>query len=132
MVLIDEIDKALRDLPNDLLNELDVGDFAIPEIPSALPDDVMRHLLQTFESHGIALARPMQLIVETKGQFDKGQAGAGVIARAWQVFGCTQGMVARTGVDHEAHPGGKRPNPISDACNLSPTLLPPFPRWLDA
>ncbi|ETX03397.1 MAG: hypothetical protein ETSY2_33585 [Candidatus Entotheonella gemina] len=33
VVLIDEIDKAPRDLPNDLLRELDQGWFEIPEIP---------------------------------------------------------------------------------------------------
>jgi len=33
VVLIDEIDKAPRDLPNDLLRELDQGHFEIPEIP---------------------------------------------------------------------------------------------------
>ncbi len=31
VVLIDEIDKAPRDLPNDLLRELDLGSFEIPE-----------------------------------------------------------------------------------------------------
>ncbi len=36
-VLIDEIDKAPRDLPNDLLRELDQGVFEIPEIPSEHP-----------------------------------------------------------------------------------------------
>ncbi len=35
VVLIDEIDKAPRDLPNDLLRELDRGDFEIIEIPSS-------------------------------------------------------------------------------------------------
>ncbi len=34
VVLIDEIDKAPRDLPNDLLRELDQGLFEIPEIPA--------------------------------------------------------------------------------------------------
>jgi MoxR-like ATPase len=38
VVLIDEIDKAPRDLPNDLLRELDQGQFEIPEIPRARPD----------------------------------------------------------------------------------------------
>lgn len=33
VVLVDEIDKAPRDLPNDLLRELDQGHFEIPEIP---------------------------------------------------------------------------------------------------
>jgi MoxR-like ATPase len=35
VVLIDEIDKAPRDLPNDLLRELERGVFEIPEIPAA-------------------------------------------------------------------------------------------------
>ena len=33
VILIDEIDKAPRDLPNDLLRELDQGHFEIPDIP---------------------------------------------------------------------------------------------------
>ena len=37
VVLIDEIDKAPRDLPNDLLRELDHGRFEIPEIPRGAP-----------------------------------------------------------------------------------------------
>lgn len=37
VVLVDEIDKAPRDLPNDLLRELDQGWFEIPEIPDAEP-----------------------------------------------------------------------------------------------
>jgi MoxR-like ATPase len=37
VVLIDEIDKAPRDLPNDLLRELETGEFDIPEIPAELP-----------------------------------------------------------------------------------------------
>jgi len=32
VVLLDEIDKAPRDLPNDLLRELDAGEFEIPEL----------------------------------------------------------------------------------------------------
>jgi len=32
VVLIDEIDKAPRDFPNDLLNEIDRGEFSIPEL----------------------------------------------------------------------------------------------------
>lgn len=35
VLLIDEVDKAPRDLPNDLLRELDQGRFEIPEIPAA-------------------------------------------------------------------------------------------------
>ncbi|MCB9762030.1 MAG: AAA family ATPase [Alphaproteobacteria bacterium] len=37
VVLIDEVDKAPRDLPNDLLRELDHGRFVIPEIPVDAP-----------------------------------------------------------------------------------------------
>ncbi len=43
VVLIDEIDKAPRDLPNDLLRELDQGWFEIPEIPQGqdiIPDAI--------------------------------------------------------------------------------------------
>jgi MoxR-like ATPase len=36
VVLIDEIDKAPRDLPNDLLRELEQNKFEIPEIPGAI------------------------------------------------------------------------------------------------
>jgi MoxR-like ATPase len=39
VILIDEIDKAPRDLPNDLLRELDQGWFEIPEIPPEQPID---------------------------------------------------------------------------------------------
>ena len=39
VVLIDEIDKAPRDLPNDLLRELDQGHFEIPEISDASADE---------------------------------------------------------------------------------------------
>src|SRR5262249_45822939 len=42
VVLIDEIDKAPRDLPNDILRETDEGYFVIPEAPldesTAFPD----------------------------------------------------------------------------------------------
>ena len=40
VVLIDEIDKAPRDLPNDLLRELDQGHFDIPEIGDSGGDGV--------------------------------------------------------------------------------------------
>ena len=40
VVLIDEIDKAPRDLPNDLLREMEQGRFTIPEIPEALAGKV--------------------------------------------------------------------------------------------
>jgi MoxR-like ATPase len=36
VVLLDEIDKAPRDLPNDLLREMDQGQFLIPEIPEPI------------------------------------------------------------------------------------------------
>ncbi len=38
VVLVDEIDKAPRDLPNDLLRELDHRTFEIPEIPAEAGD----------------------------------------------------------------------------------------------
>lgn len=40
VVLIDEIDKAPRDLPNDLLREMEQGQFSITEIPDGLPGQV--------------------------------------------------------------------------------------------
>ncbi len=40
VVLIDEIDKAPRDLPNDLLREMDQGHFAIAEIPDTVPGSI--------------------------------------------------------------------------------------------
>lgn len=39
VVLIDEIDKAPRDLPNDLLHELDRGTFEIKELREEYPED---------------------------------------------------------------------------------------------
>ena len=60
VVLIDEIDKAQRDLPNDLLNELDFGDFEIPEIPASLPPEVAHHLPAQVDSYGIPLRRKME------------------------------------------------------------------------
>jgi MoxR-like ATPase len=42
VVLLDEIDKAPRDLPNDLLWELDEGRFEIPEIADADPGSDVR------------------------------------------------------------------------------------------
>ena len=52
VVLIDEIDKAPRDLPNDLLRELDQRRFRIPEI-SQEGDTV------EVSSHGVTLAHDM-------------------------------------------------------------------------
>ncbi len=55
VVLIDEIDKAPRDLPNDLLRELDQGQFEIPEIPHVQPDQA-----QAIEPEHAHLRRQMQ------------------------------------------------------------------------
>ncbi len=40
VVLIDEIDKAPRDVPNDLLAEIDQGEFHIPELEIALQREI--------------------------------------------------------------------------------------------
>lgn len=53
VVLIDEIDKAPRDLPNDLLREMDQGHFAVPEIPDRVVDTICDAL------SGIELRRHM-------------------------------------------------------------------------
>jgi MoxR-like ATPase len=55
VVLIDEIDKAPRDLPNDLLREMDQGSFTIPEIP-----EVAAGTIQDSFANGIELRRRMQ------------------------------------------------------------------------
>ncbi len=54
VVLIDEIDKAPRDLPNDLLRELDRGEFEIPEIRTNPDAGVVR------DRFGVALSRVMR------------------------------------------------------------------------
>lgn len=64
VVLIDEIDKAPRDLPNDLLRELDQGCFEIKELPDA--DELARidaavAERPTVRSHGIPLRRRLGL-----------------------------------------------------------------------
>ncbi|WP_437307899.1 AAA family ATPase [Sorangium sp. So ce388] len=56
VVLIDEIDKAPRDLPNDLLHELDEGRFEIPEIGDGTDGELPEHRTR----EGIALARSME------------------------------------------------------------------------
>ncbi|MFN3201902.1 MAG: AAA family ATPase [Bradymonadia bacterium] len=52
VVLIDEIDKARRDLPNDLLRELDQGQFEISEIDEVLQGEV-------YDRSGLSLQRVM-------------------------------------------------------------------------
>lgn len=54
VVLIDEIDKAPRDLPNDLLREMDQGHFLIPEIPERIEGTVYD------PTSGIELRRDMR------------------------------------------------------------------------
>jgi MoxR-like ATPase len=56
VVLIDEIDKAPRDLPNDLLHELDEGRFEIPEIGDYEGEEAVFD--RTYKD--IALARDME------------------------------------------------------------------------
>lgn len=53
VVLIDEIDKAPRDLPNDLLRELEQNAFEIQDIPEEASGD------PPVESHGVPLQRLM-------------------------------------------------------------------------
>ena len=55
VVLVDEIDKAQRDLPNDLLRELDQGQFEIPEIER----DADKLFGRPVESDGVPLRRTM-------------------------------------------------------------------------
>ncbi len=62
VVLIDEIDKAPRDLPNDLLRELDQITFEISEIPrdQAYEKEIF--------SHGIPLKRTMKRPMDKNGK----------------------------------------------------------------
>jgi MoxR-like ATPase len=68
VVLVDEIDKAQRDLPNDLLRELDQSRFEIPEIDAssdlkseaAEPDH--RHLRRIMTQAGTNTPRPLVII----------------------------------------------------------------------
>lgn len=73
VILIDEIDKAPRDLPNDLLRELDQGHFEIPDIPEHITGAVAdrtdpeillsRHMIRPKQQDGKALPRPLVIVV---------------------------------------------------------------------
>jgi MoxR-like ATPase len=62
VVLIDEIDKAPRDLPNDLLRELDQSSFEILEIPEGAEGPV------EITSHGMPLQRVMKCPLDRGGR----------------------------------------------------------------
>ena len=76
VVLIDEIDKAPRDLPNDLLRELDQGHFDIPEIPPDAPLGPALGAAAGDDLSGVRLQRrmqrqeerPMPLVIITSNQ----------------------------------------------------------------
>ena len=57
---------------------------------------------------------------------------SGTLRAADKIDYVTLWIVARTGFEHEGRLGGKLPNPISQVRNLSPTLIPPIPRWFDS
>ncbi len=61
VLLVDEIDKAPRDLPNDLLRELDEGWFRIPEIQKPAEG----HALQPEMGHRGATGRDKPLVIIT-------------------------------------------------------------------
>jgi MoxR-like ATPase len=73
VILLDEIDKAPRDLPNDLLRELDQGHFEIPEIPTHLEGDrgdrgdpstlLQRQMMRPRRADGSYLAKPLVIVV---------------------------------------------------------------------
>ena len=46
VVLIDEIDKASRDFPNDLLNEIDVLQFRVPEVSEEMTPEITNRSLR--------------------------------------------------------------------------------------
>jgi MoxR-like ATPase len=68
VVLIDEIDKAPRDLPNDLLHELDEGRFEIPEIGDYAGEEPVRDrvysdvVLRRFMERPPDVKKPLVLI----------------------------------------------------------------------
>lgn len=59
VVLVDEIDKAPRDLSNDLLREFDQGWFEIPEIEEGLSENEPDSEEAPPTSYGVALCRSM-------------------------------------------------------------------------
>jgi MoxR-like ATPase len=67
-VLVDEIDKAQRDLPNDLLRELDQARFEIPEIDlisdghHADAEEEHRHLRRIMKAPPGVVSRPLVII----------------------------------------------------------------------
>lgn len=68
VVLIDEIDKAPRDVPNDLLLELDEGRFEIPELPHEGGNQVARgEPTKVDEPRKIPLKRWMQRPTDAGG-----------------------------------------------------------------
>lgn len=60
VVLIDEIDKAPRDLPNDLLHELDRTEFEIPEIPATTSPDAVFTRVAAWGERQVPIARWMR------------------------------------------------------------------------
>ncbi len=58
VVLIDEVDKAPRDLPNDLLRELDQGSFEIREIPVGTAEPPREVEVGKPETYRHTMARP--------------------------------------------------------------------------
>ena len=73
VILIDEIDKAPRDLPNDLLRELDQGHFEIPDIPEHIAGSradlgdpsilLTRHMMRPKRADGRVLPMPLVIVV---------------------------------------------------------------------
>jgi MoxR-like ATPase len=62
VVLIDELDKAPRDLPNDLLRELDRLTFEIREMPADSAGPLRREMTRPLGNDGRALPAPLIVI----------------------------------------------------------------------
>jgi MoxR-like ATPase len=62
VVLIDEIDKAPRDLPNDLLRELDQLSFEIREIPEIVTGELRRSMTRPYGTDGRPLPAPLIIV----------------------------------------------------------------------
>lgn len=65
VLLVDEIDKAPRDLPNDLLRELDEGWFVIPEIVVPNPSHRLQKIMGHKRRPGERSARKKPLVIIT-------------------------------------------------------------------
>lgn len=68
VVLIDEIDKAPREVPNDILNEINEYGFEIPELPSHPKFSLKKHTLEQSDAPAIQDATKPFVIITSNGE----------------------------------------------------------------